>query len=63
VAAYRAPYASISYFRFESCLDELARELDVDPLRPREKNAASGKREGAWLDLHQYRVARQTGGC
>src|SRR5262249_52354649 len=40
VAAYRAPGAPISSFGVESCLDELARELDIDPLVLREKNAA-----------------------
>src|SRR5712675_3325615 len=43
VAAYRAPGAPISSYGVESCLDELARELKMDPLRLREKNAA---REG-----------------
>ncbi|MBV9861911.1 MAG: xanthine dehydrogenase family protein molybdopterin-binding subunit [Alphaproteobacteria bacterium] len=40
VAAYRAPGAPISSFGVESCLDELARELNIDPLALREKNAA-----------------------
>ena len=40
VAAYRAPGAPISSFGVESCLDELARELGMDPLVLREKNAA-----------------------
>src|SRR6266446_1551277 len=40
VAAYRAPGAPISSFGVESCLDELARELQIDPLSVREKNAA-----------------------
>ena len=40
VAAYRAPGAPISSFGVESCLDELARELRIDPLSLREKNAA-----------------------
>jgi CO/xanthine dehydrogenase Mo-binding subunit len=40
VAAYRAPGAPISSFGVESCLDELARELDIDPMVLREKNAA-----------------------
>jgi CO/xanthine dehydrogenase Mo-binding subunit len=42
-AAYRAPGAPISSFGVESCVDELARELGIDPLALREKNAA---REG-----------------
>src|SRR5271163_3000692 len=40
VAAYRAPGAPISSFGVESCMDELARELRMDPLVLREKNAA-----------------------
>jgi CO/xanthine dehydrogenase Mo-binding subunit len=40
VAAYRAPGAPIASFGVESCLDELAHELDIDPLVLREKNAA-----------------------
>ena len=40
VAAYRAPGAPISTFGVESCLDELARELGIDPLTLRERNAA-----------------------
>ncbi len=40
VAAYRAPGAPISSFGVESCLDELARELRIDPLKLRELNAA-----------------------
>jgi CO/xanthine dehydrogenase Mo-binding subunit len=43
VAAYRAPGAPISSFGVESCLDELAGQLGIDPLALREKNAA---REG-----------------
>ncbi len=43
VAAYRAPGAPISSFGVESCVDELARELGMDPMALREKNAA---REG-----------------
>jgi CO/xanthine dehydrogenase Mo-binding subunit len=41
VAAYRAPGAPISSFGVESCIDELARELGMDPLALREKNAAT----------------------
>ncbi len=40
VAAYRAPGAPNSSFGVESCLDELARMLKIDPLRLREINAA-----------------------
>jgi len=40
VAAYRAPGAPIGSFGVESCIDELAHELGVDPLRMREINGA-----------------------
>jgi CO/xanthine dehydrogenase Mo-binding subunit len=40
VAAYRAPGAPNSSFGVESCVDELARELKIDPLALREMNAA-----------------------
>ena len=39
VAAYRAPGAPISAFAVESAVDELARQLGVDPIAIREKNA------------------------
>jgi CO/xanthine dehydrogenase Mo-binding subunit len=40
VAAYRAPGAPIGSFAVESCIDELARELKIDPLQLREINGA-----------------------
>ncbi|MBV9552358.1 MAG: xanthine dehydrogenase family protein molybdopterin-binding subunit [Alphaproteobacteria bacterium] len=40
VAAYRAPGAPNSSYGVESCVDELARELGIDPLALREMNAA-----------------------
>jgi CO/xanthine dehydrogenase Mo-binding subunit len=40
VAAYRAPGAPIGSFALESCVDELARELSIDPLRMRDINGA-----------------------
>ncbi len=40
VAAYRAPGAPISSFGVESCVNELADELGIDPLKLREINAA-----------------------
>jgi CO/xanthine dehydrogenase Mo-binding subunit len=40
VAAYRAPGAPNSTFGTESCIDELARELNIDSLKLREINAA-----------------------
>ena len=39
VAAYRAPGAPISAFGVECAMDELARELQMDPIALREKNA------------------------
>ncbi|MEM7406264.1 MAG: xanthine dehydrogenase family protein molybdopterin-binding subunit [Pseudomonadota bacterium] len=39
-AAYRAPGAPIAAFAAESALDELARELDIEPLELRARNAA-----------------------
>ena len=38
--AYRAPGAPIAAFGVESALDELAKQLGIDPLALREKNAA-----------------------
>src|SRR5690606_29508266 len=40
VAAYRAPGAPASEFAMESVLDELAEQLDMDPMDLRLKNAA-----------------------
>ena len=40
VAAYRAPGAPIAVFGVESILDEMARELGIDPIDIRLKNAA-----------------------
>jgi CO/xanthine dehydrogenase Mo-binding subunit len=40
VAAYRAPGAPIGSFAVESCMDELALELGIEPLRLREINRA-----------------------
>ncbi len=40
VAAYRAPGAPIGSFAVESAMDELARELKIDPLQLREINGA-----------------------
>ena len=41
VAAYRAPGAPISIFGVESILDEMSRELGIDPIELRLRNAAS----------------------
>ena len=40
VAAYRAPGAPISEYAVESVIDELAKQLDIDPIEFRLKNAA-----------------------
>ena len=40
VAAYRAPGAPIASFGVESCVDELAHTLGMDPIALRQKNAA-----------------------
>ncbi|MGC2412662.1 MAG: xanthine dehydrogenase family protein molybdopterin-binding subunit [Stellaceae bacterium] len=40
VAAYRAPGAPIGSFGIESCIDELAHALKIDPLKMREMNGA-----------------------
>ena len=47
-AAYRAPGAPVAAFAVESALDELARQLDMDPLALREKNAASEGTQAAY---------------
>jgi CO/xanthine dehydrogenase Mo-binding subunit len=41
--AYRAPGATQAYFALESCMDELAQKLDLDPLELRLRNVS---REG-----------------
>jgi CO/xanthine dehydrogenase Mo-binding subunit len=48
VAAYRAPGAPISSFAVESCVDDLARQLKMDPLALREKNAAKNGTKAAY---------------
>ena len=55
VAAYRAPGAPISAFGVESCLDELAGELGIDPLALREMNGAKDGTKAAhgptWVNI------------
>src|SRR5579884_1658141 len=51
VAAYRAPGAPIASFGVESCVDELARELGIDPLALREKNAAKDVHGPTWVNI------------
>src|SRR5712692_2928313 len=48
VAAYRAPGAPNSTFGVESCVDELARELNIEPMRLREINAAKDGTKAAY---------------
>src|SRR5262249_47526326 len=55
VAAYRAPGAPIGSFAVESCIDELAHELRIDPLRMREINGAKDGTKAAhgptWVNI------------
>ena len=48
VAAYRAPGSPIAAFGVESVLDEIAKELKVDPLELREKNGAKEGTQAAY---------------
>jgi CO/xanthine dehydrogenase Mo-binding subunit len=48
VAAYRAPGAPISTFGVESCMDELARKIGMDPIAFRAKNAAKNGTKAAY---------------
>ena len=48
VAAYRAPGAPISAFGAESIVDELAKELGMDPLKIRKLNAAKKGTKAAY---------------
>jgi CO/xanthine dehydrogenase Mo-binding subunit len=48
VAAYRAPGAPISTFGVESCIDELARKIGMDPIAFRAKNAAKNGTKAAY---------------
>ncbi len=48
VAAYRAPGAPISAFGAESIIDELSKELGVDPLDIRKQNAAKQGTKAAY---------------
>ena len=68
VAAYRAPGAPNSTFGTESCMDELARELKIDPMRLREINAAKDGTKAAhgptWANIgfaHTLEAARASG--
>src|SRR5579864_1414669 len=55
VAAYRAPGAPNSTFGVESCMDELAHELKIEPMKLREINAAKDGTKAAhgptWADI------------
>ena len=48
VAAYRAPGAPISAFGAESIIDELAKEIGIDPLQVRKKNSAKQGTKAAY---------------
>ncbi|HEY1447537.1 MAG TPA: xanthine dehydrogenase family protein molybdopterin-binding subunit [Caulobacteraceae bacterium] len=48
VAAYRAPGAPISAFAMESAVDELAQQLNLDPIALREKNAVRDGMKAAY---------------
>ena len=48
VAAYRAPGAPISEYAVESVIDELAKELGIDPIEFRLKNAAKEGTQAAY---------------
>jgi CO/xanthine dehydrogenase Mo-binding subunit len=55
VAAYRAPGSPISAFGVESCINELADELKMDPLKLREMNGAKDGTKAAhgptWVNI------------
>ena len=57
-AAYRAPSAPMAAFAVESAIDELAKEIGMDPVEFRIKNAAQEGtqivlRPGLWPDRHR----------
>ena len=57
VAAYRAPGAPNSSYGVESCLDELADQLGIDPLVVPRKERGQGRRQGrARPDLAEHRL-------
>src|SRR5437763_12846256 len=60
VAAYRAPGAPNSTFGTESCMDELARKLQIEPLRLREINAAKDGTKAAhgptWTNIGYLQI-------
>jgi CO/xanthine dehydrogenase Mo-binding subunit len=67
VAAYRAPGAPIGSFGVESCLDELADELGIEPLKLREINGAKDGTKAAhgptWVNIGYQKTleaARET---
>jgi CO/xanthine dehydrogenase Mo-binding subunit len=55
VAAYRAPGSPISAYGVESCIDELAHELKMEPLKLREMNGAKDGTKAAhgptWVNI------------
>jgi CO/xanthine dehydrogenase Mo-binding subunit len=60
VAAYRAPGAPIGSFGVESCLDELADELGIEPLKLREINGAKDGTKAAhgptWVNIGYHKT-------
>ena len=54
-AAYRAPGAPMAAFAVESVMDELAKELDMDPIELRLMNAADeGTKVRLWPDISRH---------
>jgi len=62
-AAYRAPGSPIAAFGVESCMDELARELKIDPLSLREKNGAKEGTKAAhgptWSNIGYMKILEE----
>ncbi len=59
VAAYRAPGAPNSSYGVESCLDELADQLGIEPLALAREERGQGRRQGAARpDLAEHRLCR-----
>ena len=60
VAAYRAPGAPIANFAVESCIDELARELEIDPIDLRLHNAVQEGDRAAYGPVFKRIGLRET---
>ena len=61
-AAYRAPGAPIAAFAVESVIDELAREIGMDPLEFRLKNAAKEGTKSSYGPTYGHRPDPDPGG-